>query len=106
MADKLVATETASAMKLQVAPEGNTVAAVTKSGGGKGAAKKKPASGGKRTGSSSGGGGANPSRKLTDGKCHIHSKFGADAYTCDPPVCKMKGQVKPKLKIAEIGNDD
>merc|ERR1711989_159146 len=74
-ADELHGSDAAAQRRVTVsAVEAATVAAVPPAGGG-------PKSGKRRGGSKRTGGG----KKLTDGKCSTHAKYGKDAYTCQAP---------------------
>ena len=57
-----------------------------------------------KSGSKSGGKSGNRANgRLVDGKCRVHAKYGADAYTCaNPSACSMKSVLKKKSKVAEV----
>ena len=45
--------------------------------------------------------------RLVEGKCRIHTKYGAEAYTCaNPTECSMKRQLKVKPKVAEVKDEN
>ena len=74
------------------------MAAVTKpAGGARASNKKKP---------NSGGGSGGRRSRLVYGKCHIHRRYGTEAYSCADEGCSMRKQVKPKPKMAKIENND
>ena len=83
-ADKLVNTEAAAAVKVDIVhaveAEG-AVAAVKPARGGRNSAAKKS-------------GGSSSGDKLINGLCRFHHKFGDEAYNCASQQCKKKGQVK------------
>ena len=97
-ADELYGSDAAAQRRVTVsAVEAAPVAAVTPAGGG-------PKSSQKRGGGSKRGGG---NKKLVDGKCTTHSRYGKDAYTCqNPSACKMKDVLKPRPKVAEVQDND
>ena len=98
-ADQLWGSDAAAQKRVTVsAVEASQVAAVS-TGGAKGNTAKAGNKGG--GGKSSGGNRANG--RLVDGKCRVHTKYGADAFGCaNPADCSMKRQLKQKTKVAEI----
>ena len=105
-ADQLWGSDVAAQRRVTVsAVEANLVSAVKGTGSAKGSVAKNANKGGNR---SSGGGNRNgrPGNRLVDGKCWVHVKFGAEAYSCaNPTDCSMKQQVKAKARVADIKDE-
>ena len=102
-ADELYGSDAAAQRRVTVsaveAASAAPVAAVTPAGGG-------ARSGRRRGGGGSGGKKTGGGRKLTDGKCFTHHRYGKEAYTCQAPSeCKMKDIIKPRPKVAEVADD-
>ena len=97
-ADQLWGSDLAAQRKVTVSAVEHQVSAVNTVG-----ARGAPAKpGAKGSGSSKGGSGNRANNRLIDGKCRIHARYGADAYTCaNPSACSMKAVLKKK-KVAEV----
>ena len=98
-ADQLWGSDLAAQRKVTVSAVEHQVSAVNTVGA-RGTTAKSGARGG--GGSSKGGSGNRANNRLVDGKCRVHAKYGADAYTCaNPSACSMKAVLKKK-KVAEV----